>query len=252
MHRLSVVISAYDQHETTLLHVEECMKSTLVPYEIVVINDGGSDSLRGMLKGIENKTCPIIYSRVKEDIRWNYTGARNLGIFLASSDLIAIEDNDHIPDRKFYEEALNLIAKGNDLVFPKSRWFVLKKDIAGKPPEDWKPIKSTGPHCTVSVMRRSFLALMKGFDENFAGHYGWNGTDVVKKIKRLAPKIASVGKYFMFYDSFSKTDDRPKTPGGKYRSESHNHRYLQKNLKSPEIQSDKGIINFHYDYEVIR
>jgi len=252
MPRLSVAISAYDQHEVTVLHVDACFRSKYVPHEVIVVNDGGDDSLREMLRAIPNKTCPVIYSRVKTDVRWNYTGARNLGLFISSGDVVAIEDNDHIPDREYYQGAMEMIAEGYDVVFPRNRTFVLKEGIRGREMENWVPLKGKGPHSTVSVMKREVLLKLKGFDENFAGHYGWNGTNWTKKLKRLAPKIVKKGHQFMVLDSFSRTEDRPQTPGGKYRAESHNYRYLQKNLRKEELQSDKGILNFNYDYEVMK
>jgi len=104
---LSVIITAYDQHDLTIVHVGECMKSTRIPDEIIVVNDGGTPDLREKLKVLPRNT-KIIYARINEDVPWNYTGARNLGIWLSRGDYISIEDTDHIPHRKFYESALEI------------------------------------------------------------------------------------------------------------------------------------------------
>ena len=47
--RLSVVITAYDQHPLTVMHVREVMNSTRLPDEIVVVNDGGYYSFLNFL-----------------------------------------------------------------------------------------------------------------------------------------------------------------------------------------------------------
>ena len=49
MDTISVIVTAYDQHYVTTDHVREVMKSTLTPYEVIVVNDGGHPSLKGML-----------------------------------------------------------------------------------------------------------------------------------------------------------------------------------------------------------
>ena len=97
--KLSVIIPAYNRSEMTRRHVEECLKSTRVPDEIIVVNDGGDKALREMLpKG-------IMYAYITPDILWNYNGAVNLGFWIASGDIVAIEDTDHIPLRNTYEVA---------------------------------------------------------------------------------------------------------------------------------------------------
>ena len=42
---LSIIITAYDQEELTVVHVRECMNSTLLPDEIIVVNDHGDPNL---------------------------------------------------------------------------------------------------------------------------------------------------------------------------------------------------------------
>ena len=77
------------------------MKSSVLPDEIVVVNDGGPPELREMLIALP-RNVPIVYARIEEDILWNYNGAVNLGIWLSRGDVIALEDTDHIPDRNTY------------------------------------------------------------------------------------------------------------------------------------------------------
>ena len=84
MSKLSVLITAFNQHPVTVLHVKESMNSTRVPDEIVVVNDNGTPDLLDMLKEIPRK-CPIHYARINEDILWNYTGARNLAFWISRS-----------------------------------------------------------------------------------------------------------------------------------------------------------------------
>ena len=126
---VSSLITAYDQNPLTIAHIKGCMNSSLIPSEIIVVNDGGDDSLKEMIKGIPNKKCPIVYARITEDIRWNQNGARNLAVWLSRGDLLAFEDNDHIPQKNFYKDAVTLIEQGYDRVFVKGRIVVSEEDI---------------------------------------------------------------------------------------------------------------------------
>ena len=70
MSTLSIIIPAYDQHEVTALHVREIMKSTRLPDEVIVVNDGGADDLKDKLKQFKIKINHIpsdqIFDRLRE------------------------------------------------------------------------------------------------------------------------------------------------------------------------------------------
>ena len=79
---ISVIISTYNDDEVCLAHLKTCMESSYVPEEIIVVDDCGKEGLLDKIKRLKRNT-KIIYARVLEDIKWNYTGARNLGIWLS-------------------------------------------------------------------------------------------------------------------------------------------------------------------------
>ena len=107
MNKISTLISAYNKHDITTSHVRECMNGTLIPDEIIVVNDGGTPDLKDKLMALDKKT-KIIYAEIlPPKIPWNYTGARNLGMWLSTGDYISLEDNDHIPDRNYYQDCVN-------------------------------------------------------------------------------------------------------------------------------------------------
>ena len=180
MKRLSVIITAYNQDLLTEVHIKESMNSSRVPDEIVVVNDGGSPELEKLIENIERK-CPIVYARIEQDILWNQNGARNLGLFLSRGDYVALEDNDHIPTRSFYEEAEKLLGQGYDKVFPRIRKVVGKYDILNNPLENWKVLKTRGSARIISFCKREFLLDIKGFDEQFCGRYGWDVPDFIDR-----------------------------------------------------------------------
>ncbi len=237
--KLSVCISAFDQHEVTVAHVKGCMESTVVPYEIIVVNDHGDKSLREMLLEIERK-CPITYAYVENDIPWNYTGARNLGVWLSKGEFLAMEDTDHIPHPEFYEQALKLLEDRPEVgrVLSKNRLKVRKEEVIKKPVSECEEIGTTTFHRDTQILRRDTFLRMKGCDEQFAGAYAWACTDWRRRLNRAGIISDNIGHYYLVV-------------GAETQSLVHRKSYRNYELarKKTHIQSPKGILNFTYTFE---
>src|SRR3990167_4912685 len=140
--KISCVIPAYNRSDLTKRHVEEVLKSTRVPDEIIVVNDGGDKALREMLpKG-------IMYAYITPDILWNYNGAVNLGFWIASGDIVAMEDTDHIPLRNTYEVAEKFFQdeKNKDIERLAFSRNVVEQTELIKPMEEWTISRNWGPN----------------------------------------------------------------------------------------------------------
>lgn len=237
MARLSILISAYDNHNITVVHVRECMNSTLMPDEIIVVNDHGTPDLKDKLLKLDLKT-KIVYAYINEDISWNYTGARNLAFWLSTGDFISTEDNDHIPTKDFYEEALNALEKHPeiDLVKTHKRWIISSKDVLNKPVKDWVIMGSRVPHQDVCLVRRQVYLKVKGYDERLAGAYGWSATDWRRRLIRANIRSINTGYQYVVFSE--------KGTGLSHR----NYQIARENTKK---QSPHGIINFTYEYEIL-
>lgn len=235
--KLSVVIPAYSRHELTVRHVEECLKSSRLPDEIVVVNDGGDPRLKDMLpKG-------IIYAHITEDILWNYNGACNLGVWLSSGDLIALEDTDHIPGREAYRQAREFFERPENkeierLAFSRD---VVEQTELSKPMEEWVVGRHWGPNDMVSVMRRSFYTRMKGQDERFARHYGYMAYDWKYRMKALGVKSAKIHGYYAIAGDGGE-------PGLQRGLSPENRRILHENANRPQKdgQYAGGMLNFNF------
>ena len=234
---LSTLISAYKDHEITKIHVRECMAGTLIPDEIIVVNDGGTPDLKDKLLELDIKT-KLVYATIKEDIPWNYTGARNLGIWLSTGDIISLEDNDHIPTREFYEDCLNKFKESPETqrIRTHKRRVIAREDVLTNPMEEWVQISSRPPHQDVTVNRRELFLKLKGYDERFSGEYGWCATDLKRRLMRMGIETADAGYQYVVYSE--------KTRGLSYR----NFRLAR---TQDDIQSPMGILNFKYEYETI-
>jgi len=243
---ISVIIPAYDKQELTIAHIKKCMESSVMPGEIIVVNDGDDPKLLDMIKDIEKIKCPIKYARVTEDIPWNQCGARNLGIFISKGDYLSIEDNDHIPSETYYEEAVNLL-KENDRIIPRTRQIVNMEDILKG---IFKPTSTRGKTDLTCIITRELAIKLKGYEEKFCGRYGWEAPDWINRINRVGAKTICNGVMYMVIDGLVEKIERPHD-GKNFKMERENSWELRRNNKAERKQSTKGIINFNYDYEEI-
>lgn len=240
MTKLSTIIPVWGQHDLAVVHVRECMNSSRIPDEIIVVNDGGEDDLKDKLKQLEKKT-KIIYAKIlPPKIPWNYTGARNLGFWLSSGDLISIEDQDHIPEKDFYKDALAELEVHPEIARCKAKWrhAININDILTKPVEEWVSEGGRQPHHDCAIIRRELYLKLKGYDERFAGEYGWSNTNWRRRLVMGGYENAlNVG--------FQYVVNSPKTRGLSYR----NFRIAKQNKT---IQSPVGILQFMYVYEELK
>lgn len=241
MEKLSTIITAYDHHDLTVVHVRESMNSDRTPDEIVVVNDGGSDDLRDKLKALPKK-CPVVYAKIHQDILWNYNGACNLAVWLSSGDFLAFEDNDNIPSRSFYTEALDIMERN-----PKTGRVIAgnRKDIEDvfKPFEEWKIVGKRGANQGTYLMRRSVYLKLKGQDERFCGRYGWMYYDWRSRLLRSGVEFEAIADYYYCREGQSEV---------KRGMSGINLRLYRQNANSGSTQHPEGILNFTYDYEVFR
>ncbi len=247
--KLSILISAYDHHDITVAHVKGCFNSTRIPDEIIVVNDGGTEDLKEMLKGIEKKDCSLIYARILQDIPWNQQGARNLGLFISTGDCIATEDHDHIPHPDFYRQAMEKIEEGYTRIYGWKRYVITKEDALANPSDKFVAIKSRSYAKMISVCTRELLLKVKGFDEQYAGRYGWDVPAWKEQTERCGAKTISVGIYYVV-DVLSKEKDREFLKGAT-KLHPQNFHIRQRTKRNQLKQSPIGILNFNFELERI-
>lgn len=245
--KLSVIIPAYRRHEMTTRHVEECLRSTRPPDELIVVNDGGDPCLLGMLKtallAFPDRSTKVVYALIEEDILWNFNGACNLGFWLSTGDIIAIEDTDHIPDRRLYEDSLALFDGRVERVAP-VRKVVLYEHFE-KPMGEWPVDSLIGANQMTSLMTRDLYLKLKGQDERFSGGYGYMAYDWHNRYANIYKAVSTKGRYYwaVFGDDGE--------PGLKRGLSERNRRFYRENSVVGHPQHPAGILNFKYGYETL-
>ena len=224
-------------------HVEECLRSTRVPDEIIVVNDGGPGNLRDLLPPSQRHT-QIIYANITEDILWNYNGACNLGFWIATGDIVALEDTDHIPGRLLYEQALKVFEENPTLPRVAVSRDVIEITELSKSLEEWTVSRNWGPNDMVSFMRRSLYVQMKGQDERMARNYGYMAYDWKWRMKKLGIPSKKIHGYYAIVGDNGE-------PGLKRGLSPANRRILHENAHRTDGQYAGGLLNFNYTVEIL-
>ncbi len=120
----------------------------------VVVDDGSPVRYE-----IPDLDLNLTWLRINEDIRWNQSGARNLGVVYAKSDNVLITDIDHI----FPESAMRELAARGPC--GRSLFRIHVKDT----PESPRPRHT---HPNIFLLSRARFFEFGGYDEEFAGGYG--------------------------------------------------------------------------------
>ena len=207
----------------------------------------------------------VIYAYIIDDIPWNYTGARNLGVWLSTGNLIVSEDNDNIPSRKLYEDMYNFLKDNpdHDYILGGRRPRVSLKEVLSKPMEEWETQGGSPAHDDSFMIHRKAYIKVKGYDERFARKYAWACTDWRRRHDRANSKISRITThYFNVPDGETKTcqcekskEERSKTIHCvdcklMFKRRSYkNYEYARES--DGHTQSPIGILNFTYEHEVL-
>lgn len=98
--KVSVVVPVYNGGRGISATIEHVIKQSLVPWEIIVVDDGSTDHTPEVLRGFGDK---IIVLRKENG---GPAAARNCGIRAASGDFVAFTDSDAFPDREWLANLL--------------------------------------------------------------------------------------------------------------------------------------------------
>ena len=168
------LLNAYVKYDPELLDI----------MEFVIIDDGSPLKYK-----IPDFNLNLRWIKINEDIKWNQSGARNLGVLSAKSDKLIITDLDHI----FYEDTLKFMATYNfkEKEIYKSRRTHIHRNgfVAGNYP---------GAGNIYAMSRGDFLKYF-GYDEEFAGNYGYEDNFCAEYFDALGFKRKYITKRKYFY-----------------------------------------------------
>lgn len=100
----SIVMPLYNKEYSVIKSIGSVLEQIIEDYELIIVNDGSTDSSLSVVNGIKDHRIRIIDIENR-----GVSGARNIGISYAKYDLIALIDADDIWLPNFLLEMANLI-----------------------------------------------------------------------------------------------------------------------------------------------
>ncbi len=131
--KISVIIPAYQAEKFIAKSIESALNQTLSILEVIIIDDGSTDSTKEVVQQIAGKDVRIKYFY---QLNQKQGAARNKGISLAQGDYIAFLDADDYWEKEFIQNSISsMIQKNGDMIF--SQMYVV--DESNKPigKKDW-------------------------------------------------------------------------------------------------------------------
>ncbi len=111
--KLSVIIPVYNVEKYLAATLDSVVNQTLRDIEIICVNDGSTDNSLQILQDYAARDSRIV---VVNQVNSGQSVARNVGIALAKSNMIAFMDSDDILDLKAYKTALSKMTDDIDFV----------------------------------------------------------------------------------------------------------------------------------------
>jgi hypothetical protein len=145
------------------------------PPRILIIDDGSPKTSAADIVRKQARKLPIQVYRIKEDIPWNFTGARNLGCHRAEGWIYMSDIDTLLPA----EDAKTLFESQP-----------LDPGCFYMPRRVWLPTGVVAEQALVNLLfhKDKYLAI-GGYDEDYAGNYGREESDFYRRLKRVAKEI---------------------------------------------------------------
>lgn len=167
---ISVIITTYNEERFIKNAVLSVAKQSMDPrsYEIIVVDDGGSDNTESVLNDLKNQQqIPFKYLKKKNG---GTASARNFGIENARADIVSFLDGDdtYLPNK--LKSSYEYINKNENIGIAYSDYIEKYPDKAlVRLKQNFNP-DTLFSHCIVStnsMVRKSAIERVGGFDETF-------------------------------------------------------------------------------------
>lgn len=120
----SIVIPLYNKEQSIKKTIESVLNQTYQNFEILIVNDGSTDSSVEIVSAIKDKRINIIN---KEN--GGVSSARNEGIHKSKFEIVAFLDGDDFWENNYLEEMNDLINDFPDCHFFGSNFYIIKDQI---------------------------------------------------------------------------------------------------------------------------
>ena len=165
MKKITINLSFYNQDKILRKHVSEWnswSKVILENYSFCIVDDCSANRADKVLKGLDLSKIDLSIYRVKQDLKCNIAGVRNLSAKICNTDWILMLDMDTFVSEKFASSILNLTHTSKGYCYKFNRR--VKKNPFHK--------KNNQIHPAVCLIRVEDYWNVGGCEEDLVGHYG--------------------------------------------------------------------------------
>lgn len=176
---VSVIVVTYNR--VSILHhcIEKLLKQSVDDYEVIVIDDGSSDSTRDVMKKIKDKH----FRYFRNDKKKGQPYARNRGLKHSKGDIIIFVDSDVLVDENFVNDHIKAHRKRDTLIVQGMVRHIRKIEDYGK--ANWKidGLCLAGLITQNVSVKKKHLVEAGGFDESFGNTMGYMDVEIGRRLK---------------------------------------------------------------------
>ncbi len=177
--KASAIVVTYNRGSVLTHCIEKLFAQSADHYEVILIDDGSTDSTGDLMKKIKDKR--FRYFRNKE--KKGQPQARNKGIKHARGDIIIFVDSDVLVDKNFINDHINLHKKREKLIVQGMVRHIRKIEDYGK--ANWKidGLCLAGLITQNVSVKKKYLIEAGGFDESFGNTMGYMDVEIGRRLK---------------------------------------------------------------------
>lgn len=225
MPKVSVVIPCYNQGNYVDEAVESVLNQSYRDFEIVIVNDGSSDSVTEQV--LANYDLPEI--RVIHTQNQGLASARNSGIREAMGEYILPLDADDKIGREYLEKSVSILDACQDIgiVYCEAAYFGFDNALWPLPECTTEKMLTANLVFCTALFRKSEWEKAGGYNINMV--YGWEDWDFWLSLIALGKKIYRIPQVLFYYRVNEVTMVRQMTPEKQFFMKLHawvNHRNL--------------------------
>jgi len=171
-YELGVVYPYYNNKEAVKKHLEIWSKfkpELRKRIQFVLVDDCSDEPLEEELLDVD---LNLIVARVTDGIKWNQSGAHNLGFSLVESEWVFTADIDHFLNETLVEQMLELPKEALNV-------YYFQRYLEGR-----NASTDLLPAPNIMLINRNVFWILGGYDEDFAGNYGYEDKLFLNLIKR--------------------------------------------------------------------
>ena len=161
--KLSLIYPVYVENKESLSKIfnniklyESYSPEILSNLNIIIVNDGSPLTIDWPQFNLNFSVLNI-----RENIKWNSGGAKNLGVCFAASERLLISDIDHTFPEETIDFCMKVREKDNILCFNQIEFY-----------DDGRSENLHSPHPNIFFLSKSNYFYLNGYDEDFCGYYG--------------------------------------------------------------------------------